>query len=174
MYICMSHTLTGSSCAKSCSLSSLEALLPWRVHTALLSSGRAGVPSTWAFRASTSVVKYGLWRYINGSFSHPHSGLCLKMAKKCLHGMCHFVQSWHVHEGIVSGLSLPKLTLWLVPDDLTISKNPFSWSLSTMSLAVTLLALAILSRLCKMVFLGLSCRKSGTKSLCVWYVDICL
>ena len=51
-----------------------------------------------------------------------------------------------MHEGIESGLSLPKL--------------PFSWSLSwsVMLLAVSLWLLAILSRQCKMMFLGLSRR----------------
>ena len=66
--------------------------------------------------------------------------------------MCQFVQSWHVHEGIESGLSLPKLILYLAPDDFVISNIPFSWSLSIMLLAVSFWLLAILSRQCKRMF----------------------
>ena len=47
--------------------------------------------------------------YVVGSLSQSHPSASRKTAKKCLHGMCDFVQSVQVHDG--EALMDPKSTL---------------------------------------------------------------
>ena len=65
-----------------------------------------------------------LW-YINSRLSYWLSGLCLK---KSLHGVFHFVQFWHMQEGIDSGLPLPKLDLCLPPDVFLSQQCHLQWT----------------------------------------------
>ena len=74
--------------------------------------------------------------YVCSNASQHHACLSRNTAKKCLHGMCHLVQSLQEQDGICSCEFLLKSTMYCVPSFLRIM-NPPSFSPSIKSCFVT-------------------------------------
>ena len=112
--------------------SPLRSGIGWGISSALCDTVENW--AKYASVASLSVDRYALSLYVCGNASQHHACLSRNTAKKCLHGMCHLVQSLQEQDGICSCEFLPKSTMYCAPSFLCIMNAPsFSPSIKSSS-----------------------------------------